>query len=57
MDKIITADMLDGMGHVIKTAFAALYPVGLPVSEIERLSHARRWMARIYSYLKREGIV
>ena len=56
MERMITAAMLDGIAAPIKAAYAALYPVGLPVSEIERLSRERRWMARIYAYLKREGL-
>ena len=53
--KKITADQLEGLGQVIKMAFAALYPTGLTLEEIEALSRQRRWMARVYEYCKEKG--
>ena len=53
--KKITADMLVDLGQAIAMAFSALYPTGLTIDEIERLSHERKWMKRIYNYLKEKG--
>lgn len=53
MDKI-TADKLEGMSEAVRMAFRALYPTGLTLDEIERLSHERKWMLRIYSFLTGE---
>ena len=55
--KKITADMLVDLGQAIAMAFSALYPTGLTIDEIERLSHERKWMKRIYNYLQEKGVV